>query len=162
MDDEGRRHPSRPVTCVGGVVIDGDRVLLVQRGRPPLQGAWSLPGGVVELGETLEAAVAREVLEETGLVVEVGPVVAVLDRIQRGDDGRVEYHYVILDYLCMRPSGVLTAASDAADARWVDAADVARLGATRAVQAVVAQAFEMARSRAQPPDGAAARSFQAK
>ena len=97
-----RSYPARPVVGVGAVVFDADRVLLVKRAHEPLKGEWSLPGGAVELGETLEAAVAREVLEETGLAVDVGPVVEVLDRVQHAADGRVEYHYVIVDYLCSR------------------------------------------------------------
>ena len=104
MSDDPRRHPERPIVGIGAVVFDADRVLLVKRGREPLKGQWSLPGGAVEVGESLETAVAREVLEETDLHVEVGPVIEVLDRIQRGSDGRVEYHFVIVDYLC-RPRG---------------------------------------------------------
>ena len=101
MSDDAR-IPSGPIVGVGAVILDGDRVLLVKRGHEPLKGEWSLPGGAVEIGETLDAAVAREVLEETGLDVDVGPVVEVLDRIQRDADGRVEYHYVIVDYLAAR------------------------------------------------------------
>ena len=112
-----RRYPDRPVVSVGAAIIDGDRVLLVQRAQEPLKGRWSLPGGVVESGEELRAAVAREVREETGLNVEVGPVVEVLDRISRDDAGRIEYHYVIIDYLCRASSGSLACASDAADER---------------------------------------------
>jgi len=115
-------HPEQPVVSVGAVVIDGNRVLLVQRGQPPLKGQWSLPGGVVEVGEELHAALVREVREETCLDVRVGPVVDVLDRITRDAAGRVEYHYVIVDYLCATTSGTLTCASDAADARWVSGA----------------------------------------
>ena len=94
-----RRYPSRPILGVGAVVIDDDRVLLIKRGQAPLKDEWSLPGGSVEVGESLEAAVAREVLEETGLVVGVGPVIEVLDRIHRDGDDRIEYHFVIIDYL---------------------------------------------------------------
>lgn len=151
MNDDVRRHPSRPIVCVGAVVIDGDRVVLVQRAQPPLQGEWSLPGGVVEVGETLEEAIAREVLEETGLVVDVGAAVEVLDRIHRGDDNRVEYHYVVIDYLCTPRDGALASSSDAADARWVHESDVALFRPTRKVQEVVAKAFALARARTHEP-----------
>src|SRR5439155_11424714 len=97
---DGSAYAARPIVGVGAVIFDGDRVLLIKRGHEPLKGEWSLPGGRVELGETLGQAVAREVLEETGLVVDVGPVVEVLDRVHRTPDGRVEHHFVIIDYLC--------------------------------------------------------------
>lgn len=119
-----RKHPARPIVGVGAVILDGDRVLLVRRAHAPLKGEWSLPGGAVELGETLEAAVAREVIEETGLEVAVGPVVEVLDRVQRGPDGRVEYHFVIVDYLCTVRAGKVAHGSDAADVRWIAIADL--------------------------------------
>src|SRR3954471_16503073 len=96
-----RSYPDRPIVAVGAVVLDGDRVLLVQRGQEPLKGEWSLPGGVVEIGETLTAALVREVQEETSLDVVVGEVVEVLDSIRRDADGRAEYHYVIVDYACL-------------------------------------------------------------
>jgi len=85
---DGRRHPERPIVAVGAVILDGDRVLLVKRGQEPLKGEWSLPGGAVEIGETLRAALTREVREETCLDIEVGPVVEVLDSIRRDTDGR--------------------------------------------------------------------------
>ncbi|HKT80451.1 MAG TPA: NUDIX hydrolase [Vicinamibacterales bacterium] len=139
-----RRFPERPIVGVGAVVIDATRVLLVKRKQPPLQGEWTLPGGAVELGETLEEAVVREIREETGLDVEVGPIVEVLDRVHRDDDGRIEYHYVIVDYLARRRSEQpVVAQSDAADARWVE---VARLGDYRvrpAALAVIEKALEL-------------------
>ena len=132
--------PLGPIVGVGAVVFDGDTVLLIRRGHAPLRGVWTLPGGTVELGETLREAVMREAREETGLVVEVGPLVEVVDSIQRGEDGRVEYHYVIADFLCVATGGVLGAASDAAEARWVPVADVASVGAPAVAVAVISKA----------------------
>ena len=125
-----REFPEAPIVGVGAVVIEGGRVLLVRRGQAPLKGEWSLPGGALELGETLQQGVEREVLEETGLMVEAVLMVEVLDRIMRedgageaGDPGNheqtVRYHYVLIDYVCRVVGGSLLAASDAADARWV-------------------------------------------
>src|SRR3954470_23967056 len=96
-----RGFPDRPIVGVGAVVLTAEgHVLLAKRAHDPLKGEWSIPGGGVEVGETLEAAVVRELLEETGVAVTVGPVVEVLDRIERSSDGRVSYHFVIIDYLC--------------------------------------------------------------
>ncbi len=121
-----RPYPDRPVVGVGAVVLDEGRVLLIKRGHAPLKGQWSLPGGGVEIGETLEQAIAREVLEETGLTIEVGPIVEVLDRISRDGDGRVEHHFVLVDFVCRPDGGVLRGGSDAEDAVWVALAELAR------------------------------------
>jgi 8-oxo-dGTP diphosphatase len=139
-----RLHPDRPIVAVGAVILEGDRVLLIKRAQPPSKGAWSLPGGVVEIGETLDAALAREVLEETGLSVEVGSVVDVLDRVQFDADGRIEYHYVIIDYLCRAWTDCLAAGSDADEARWVPVADLAGHRVTVEVSAVIRKAVEIA------------------
>ena len=135
-----RQFPAQPVVGVGAVVLDGDRVLLVKRGHPPLKGEWSLPGGTVELGETLEAAVAREVLEETGLEVSVGQVVEVLDRVDRAPDGRIEYHFVIVDYACTVRGGSIASGSDAEDARWVPIRELPAYRLTAKASAVIVEA----------------------
>jgi 8-oxo-dGTP diphosphatase len=140
---DSRSFPARPIVGVGGVVLDGNRVLLVKRAQAPLKGEWSLPGGAVDLGESLEAAVVREIQEETGLVVDIGPVVEVLDRIECASDGRVKYHYVIIDYLCHVRGGEAAPASDAADARWVQHEELDAYALTVAARAVIAKALRM-------------------
>src|SRR5438105_399431 len=138
-----RVFPERPIVGVGAVILDGDRVLLVRRGHEPLKGEWSLPGGAVELGETLAEALVREVTEETGLEILIGPVVAVIDRVHRAPDGRIEYHFVIVDYLCAPRGGRLTPASDADEACWAPVDDLARYGLTDQAAAVIARAAAM-------------------
>ena len=117
-----REFPEAPLVGVGAVVVHEGRVLLVRRGHEPLKGRWSLPGGLLELGESLTAGAAREVLEETGLVVEPVELVELLDRIHRQQE-RVRYHYVIADYLCRVTGGTLKAGSDADAVRWVERAE---------------------------------------
>jgi ADP-ribose pyrophosphatase YjhB (NUDIX family) len=117
-----REFPEAPLIGVGAVIVSEGRVLLVQRGREPLRGHWSLPGGLVEVGESLQAAVIREVGEETGLTVEPIELIELLDRIHR-DGERIRYHYVIADYLCRVTGGALKAASDADAVRWVERAE---------------------------------------
>jgi 8-oxo-dGTP diphosphatase len=114
-----REFPETPLVGVGAVVVDQGRVLLVRRGREPMRGAWTLPGGLLEVGETLLAGVVREVQEETGLIVEPVELVELLERIHRERE-RIQYHYVIADYLCVVVGGELKAASDADSVRWVE------------------------------------------
>ena len=113
-----REYPENPLVGVGAVIVGGQRVLLIRRGQPPLLGEWSLPGGVLECGETLREAAVREAREETGLVVETVDMLGVYERVIRSDDGRVRYHYVLIDFLCRAVAGDLKAGSDAADVRW--------------------------------------------
>lgn len=117
-----REYPEHPIVGVAAIVVHGGQVLLVQRGREPAKGLWGLPGGMLELGETLAEGVRREVLEECGVAIEVGPLVAVFEPRLRDDTGRLRFHYVVLDYLAHYVDGELRAADDADDARWVDLA----------------------------------------
>jgi ADP-ribose pyrophosphatase YjhB (NUDIX family) len=131
---------------VGGVVIDRDRALLIRRGKEPLKGEWSIPGGMLELGEELAAGVRRELKEETGLEVEPLECILVFDRIMRKGE-RVKYHYVIVDYLCRKKRGRLRPDSDVIDARWVRRKDLPRYHLTDLATAVISQAFEMMNGR---------------
>ena len=140
-----RSYPDRPFVGVGAVIVDGDRVVLIKRRYEPLAGQWSLPGGAVEIGETLEGCVAREMLEETGLEVEVGPVIEVFDRITRDVHGRVQYHYVLVDYLCWAVAGDLQPGSDVADAVLVHPSEMGVYNLTEKATAVIERALELAR-----------------
>lgn len=138
-----RLYPARPIVGVGGVIVDGDRVVLIKRKYEPLAGRWSIPGGTLEVGEGLEEGVARELVEETGLVVRVGPVVEVFDRILRDEDGRVKYHFVLVDYLCLPVGGSLQAGDDVSDAEWVGFGDLAPYDLTVKATEVLRRAERM-------------------
>jgi ADP-ribose pyrophosphatase YjhB (NUDIX family) len=127
---------------VGAVILRNGEVLLVRRANPPLQGEWSLPGGALELGETLRHGIAREVEEETGLDVEVGPVLDVVDSIFPDGDGRPQYHYVLIDYFCHLRSGTPTAASDASELRWARPDELSALGVRQLTIEVIHKAFD--------------------
>ncbi len=127
---------------VGALIIEEGRVLVVRRATEPLKGHWSIPGGVLELGETLRAGVARETLEETSLAVEVGEVLEVFDRIVPDATGRTQYHYVLVDFLCRRLEGEAKAGSDVSEVRWITRAEVDTFGISDATTAVIRKAFE--------------------
>lgn len=125
-----REYPDYPRVGVGAVVLDGDRVLLVRRGHAPGAGKWSLPGGLVHIGETTREAVVREVAEECGLAVRAVDIAGVVERVTRDESGRVRYHYLLVDYLAIADSTAIEAGSDAAEARWVPIARVAEYDTT--------------------------------
>jgi 8-oxo-dGTP diphosphatase len=112
-----REFPEVPLVGVGAIIIEGDCVVLVKRAHPPIQGQWSIPGGVLEVGEFVREAAVREAREETGLIVEPGELLGVFDRVLRDAEKRVQYHYVLIDFLCRKVGGELRAASDAAEVR---------------------------------------------
>jgi ADP-ribose pyrophosphatase YjhB (NUDIX family) len=137
-----REYPESPLVGVGAVVLEGDSVLLVQRGRPPGEGKWSLPGGLVDLGERLEAAVVREVEEECGLQIRILGLCGVIDRVVMAEadgngPGPVRYHWVIIDYVAAVTGGILRAGSDAAQARWVPVAEIGSYDTTVGIAAMV-------------------------
>jgi 8-oxo-dGTP diphosphatase len=156
----GRQYPARPVVGVGAVILvrAEDRyildtpgllpepfgVVLIKRKFEPLAGQWSLPGGTLETGETLEAGVAREIAEETGLAVEVGDIIDVFDRILLDADRRVQYHFVLIDYLCRPCGGCLRAGSDVSEVAIAAPSELAGYGLTAKAEAVIAKALRMA------------------
>lgn len=146
--EDGRRFPARPVPGVGAIIIDSGRVLLVERGKEPLKGYWSLPGGAVETGERLVEALQREVREETGLEIEVVHLLDVFERITKGDDGRTEYHFILTDYICRPTGGTLQASDDASRAQWFAENEIAGLKITPGTPEFIDRAFDWLRRRA--------------
>jgi 8-oxo-dGTP diphosphatase len=145
-----RRYPERPYVGIGGIIVHEGRVVLVKRRFEPLAGQWSIPGGAVETGETLEACLVREMGEETGFLVQVGPVVEVLDRIAHDDEGKVLYHFVLIDYLCWPVGGELRAGSDVAEAVLAEPSELAQYALTEKALSVIERALEMARDMPPP------------
>ncbi len=127
MRQDNPTYPNHPRPAVGAVVFKGDRILLVKRGRPPAQGQWAIPGGNIRLGESLQAAAQREILEETGITIKASTPVYAFDAIIEDDDGRIRFHYVIVDLLAEYVKGELRPGDDAADARWVAAGELPAL-----------------------------------
>ena len=138
-----REYPSHPRVGVAAVVLRDNQVLLVQRGRDPGKGSWGLPGGMLELGETLAEGARREVMEECGVEIEVGPLVAVFEPIQRDEDGRLRFHYVVVDYLARYVTGEPRAGDDADDARWVDLDALKQLPMRKETREVIWKAAKM-------------------
>ncbi len=136
-----REFPEVPLVGVGSIIIEGDRVVLVKRAHPPIQGQWSIPGGVLEVGEMVREAAIREAREETGLIVEPGELLGVFDRILRDAEKRVQYHYVLIDFLCRPTGGELSAASDAAEVRWFTLKELPALNLAQDTFEVIQKGF---------------------
>jgi len=135
-----REYPDLPLVGVGAIIIEDERVLLVKRGHPPLLGEWSIPGGVLEIGEMLREAAVREAREETGLIVEPGELLGVFDRVLR-EGHRIRYHYVLIDFLCRRISGEPCCGTDADEVRWFTSEEVALLKLAPDTAEVIRKAF---------------------
>ena len=137
-----REYPSHPVVGVGAVVVRTGRALIIRRAHEPRKGEWSLPGGHLDLGESLIDAVRREVKEETGLDVHPGPIVETFDRVHRDPDGRVHFHFVIVDFVCEARSGEAVAGSDAEAVAWVTASELDAYGVNAHAAAVIRKGLE--------------------
>ncbi|MBI5303129.1 MAG: NUDIX hydrolase [Chloroflexi bacterium] len=139
---DSREYPARPICGVGVIVWHDDRVLLIQRGKPPNVGMWGLPGGAIELGESLREAAAREVREECGIEIALGEVVEVVDIVTRDAENRVQYHYVVVDFAAQHTRGELHADSDVTDARWVTRDELLKYDVPNLTRRVILKSFE--------------------
>lgn len=137
-----RRYPQSPLIGVGAIIIERGRVVLVKRGHEPLKGEWSIPGGVLEVGEMLREAAVREAREETGLTVETLDLLGVFDRVVRDEAGKTLYHYVLIDFLCRRVSGELCCAGDADEARWFTVDEIGPLRLAKDTEEVIRMGFK--------------------
>jgi len=144
---DDRRYPRWPLIGVGALIFQRGRILMAQRGKQPSQGLWSLPGGALETGESLEAAVRREVREETGLEVKPARVFEIFERIMRDRRGIPEYHYVLIDYICRVTGGALRAGDDVCRVEWFREVDLRELEITEGTLAVIERAFRDGRGK---------------
>lgn len=149
---DGREYPERPLVGVGGVVISDGRALLIRRGGPPLEGQWSIPGGMLEVGETILEGVRRELLEETCVQVRVLDLIEVFERINLDPGGKARYHFVVLDYLCEAMGGEACAGSDVTDVAWATPEELTNYSLTETATRVILKAFEMERDKGVSPD----------
>lgn len=139
-----REYPESPLIGVGAIIVEDHRVVLVKRGHPPLLGEWSIPGGVLEVGELLKDAAVREAREETGLTVEAGEILGIFDRIVREGE-KIVYHYVLIDFLCRRTAGELHPGSDADEVRWFSEAELQALNLAQDTEEVIRKGLAQAR-----------------
>jgi 8-oxo-dGTP diphosphatase len=137
-----REFPEHPFVGIGAIIIRESKVVLVKRAHPPIQGQWSIPGGVLEVGELVREAAVREAREETGLIVAPGELLGVYDRVLYDAQKRVQYHYVLIDFLCRPVGGELCAASDAAEVRWFSREELPALKLAEDTQDVIRKGFE--------------------
>jgi ADP-ribose pyrophosphatase YjhB (NUDIX family) len=142
-----REFPEIPLVGIGAIIIENSRVLLVKRAHPPLQAQWSIPGGVLEVGELVRDAAIREAREETGLIVEPADLLGVYDRVLRNAEQRVQYHYVLIDFLCRWVGGELQAASDAAEVRWFTREELPALSLAEDTLDVIRKGFAASKHR---------------
>lgn len=145
MTKNGREYPERPIVGVGGIVISSGRVLLVRRANAPHAGEWSIPGGAVEPGEPLAAAVCRELAEETGTTVQVLEIVEIFERIELDASGKPRFHFVVLDYLCELLNGEPKAGSDVSEVAWATESELAKYSLTAAALQAIRKAFAAVR-----------------
>ncbi len=143
-----REYPDTPLVGVGAIIVEEGRVVLVKRGHPPMAGEWSIPGGAMEVGETVRQAAAREACEETGLTVEVLELLGIYDRLLRDEEGKVRFHYVLVDFFCRRVSGDLCAAGDADEVRWFTPGEVEQLPLPEDTAEVIRLGFDRVKTGA--------------
>ena len=146
-----REYPAHPVVGVGAVVVRDGKALIVKRAHEPRKGEWSLPGGLLELGESLPDAVRREIKEETGLDIEVGPMIETFDRVHRDDQGKIRYHFVIVDFVCWAKSGEAVPGSDADGVAWVAVEEIDQYQVNAHASAVILKGLAAVRSCIIPP-----------